>query len=170
MIYEVGKQFPEKHYQQGADIARIRTLEGGTFDFLMYMNKPSIAEIESAKTGSLKYALYIKNYIPFFILNFGKFNLDAPFNILKVQKEHALEWMKTEANAVNLFLIDSADNTIKAMRLIGVDLQVMKNFKVACAKQIENYTSVRDVDFATDAIMERYSTEAMWHDCKIYKV
>ncbi len=70
-------------------------------------------------------------------------------------------WLSEDANAVTLILIDSSDNTVKAIRLIGVEPAAMKELKHACSEQIGWYIGAAHVDRAITEITSKYTTDDM---------
>lgn len=151
-IIEVGKPYPLSCPSPGKDFALIKTLEGGSFELLMYLNKPSFNERLAAKNGEFTYAVFIDKYIPFFCVEFEHFSFDASLNFHKVSVDHMQSWLSEDANAVTLILIDSSDNTVKAIRLIGVEPAAMKELKHACSEQIGWYIGAAHVDRAITEI------------------
>lgn len=168
--FTINTPFPAPNPAPGMDYARMRTMQGGSFDLLMYMAKPSPAEIEAAKTGPVIYGLFTQAFVPFFIVKFETFSFDAPLNILKVDNDEEYTWIKSDANAVNLFLVEATTNIIVSMRCIGIDMELVHNLKSTCAKQLGTYRYPVEVDNAAAALMQRYTTDEMLRETKIYKL
>jgi len=161
MLYKVGELFPDLNHGVGQDYAIIKVIEGGTFDFLMYIRDPTEMEIEASRSGSIRYAIFTEQYIPFFIIDFGEFSMDAPINIHKLQNETVLKWINDQANAVTIVLIDTITNKILGLRVIGINMDAMLHLKRTCLLQFEVYHQALNVDVVTDHLMKKYNTTEM---------
>lgn len=171
MMLAVNQPYPIPNPAPGADYARISVTEGGSFDLLMYMNNPSKNEIEAAKTGKMLYAVFSELAVPFFCIEFtGSFSFDASLNMHKVEQSHHKTWLASEANTVNLILIDSRNNIIKSLRMIGLEPEAMKELKDVCRQQLVLYVNPSQVDKAINSITAQYTTDDMIVHSKIYRL
>ncbi len=171
MMLAVNQPYPTPNPSPGTDYARISVMEGGSFDLLMYMNNPSKKEIEAAKTGKLMYAVFENMAVPFFCIEFrDAFSFDASLNMHKVDKAQQEAWLDAEANAVNLILIDSRNNKIKSLRMIGLEPEAMSELKKSCRQQLSFYANHLEVDRAILKISAQYSTDDMIVHSKVYRL
>ncbi|OIN55733.1 hypothetical protein [Arsenicibacter rosenii] len=159
--YEVGQPFPHPEYRaNGTEGAKIMTTSA-FFDILFYSSQPA-ADRETVTKKPLKYGIYQKDNVPFFLLEFnGEFSVDAPMNINKVDNSAVEEWLNSNGNLVTIYLIDARTNIIHGIRAIGLRHDVAELMRDICEKQDEQYASVGQVDKVIDQISRTMTTEAM---------
>ena len=157
--YEVNKPFPFPHPMPGAEIT-LSDITTGFFDIKCYMSNPAPDEIKDWRKGKIVTAIYEYQHCPFFIADFGSWNLDASINILKIKTEEQREdWLNAEGNLVNLFLIDSSTNILKAMRTIGVNYS--EQLRDILEQQTEDYEDAASVEKRIAEIQHTVTTPEM---------
>jgi hypothetical protein len=158
-VYEVGKRFPHEKYLTGREIT-VALPVGQFFDVLCCIQKPEDKEIAKFKQGRLAVSLFERYDIPFVVFDFGGgFNFDVSLDATKVVKEEP-DWMKEEANVVNVFLVDSRMGILKATRMIGLSEMFCEKIRDIVAKQLAR-KSTTSVDNDIQAIYRVLSTEDM---------
>lgn len=168
-IYSLNTTFPDANPAPGADFAIIRLMEGGTFDLVMYMTNPSEKEIQAVQTGKMQYGVFINKYIPFFLAKFETFTFDASINMMKAGEDSKRDkWINSDANLVSFFLIDSNTNTLKAMRIIGIEPAAMNDIKTMLRQQPIKFMHSGGVENAITEITNRFTTDDMIVKSKMY--
>lgn len=162
--YEVGESFPFKNPHGNNDYV-VAAVVGQSFDIICWADHLSSKEVQAWKRGMLRYGAFIREDIPFFLLYFPeiKWPIDVSINIL-AEKEHGCpfqDYLSGAGNAVNLFLVDAATNTLKAMRMIGLDNTVAADIRLACINQLRLYQSANELNMHLDAIVSTVTTQDM---------
>lgn len=165
LIYEVGEEFPIVHPIGSRSGFMVQTMEGGSFDILAYIDRPTAKEKREFKQGIFRVGCYVDSDIPFIVCQFDTIESDAPFNAHKINSELVGNWLNTEANAVTFYLIDAKTNILQAMRLIGIDF--MNDLKNTLRKQLTTYNSSKAVDYKIDEIYNRVTTIQMLQNSKL---
>jgi hypothetical protein len=168
MVIENEKPFPDLRYRNNIGLTVIPY--GSSFMLLANIDQLIMAEIKALKRGKLKYGVYINNNIPFFLLDLPeiKMTLDSSFNIFKFEQTAVDNWLNNEANAVELITVKAETFIVKAQRLMGIELDCMKQIKEACIEQQKAYTSQKEVDSMIVRICNAVTTDDMIKRSKIY--
>jgi hypothetical protein len=168
--FEVGKEFPLKSYKNFSDFGLIE-VNSSLFDFIIGMVKPTSKEKMTIRREPLRYGCYYENYVPFLIIDFRfqNINFDATINIFKIDQNSVEEWLNTEANSVNLFLIDTATNIIEGIRLIGLDMNFVKELKDNLRKQLL-LSNKEEVEKTIDDVYRKYSTQDLINKIKMINI
>jgi hypothetical protein len=111
--------------------------------------------------GHLKYGLFIKENIPFFLLDFGGgFCFDMSFNILKIKDQEIQKtWLNSEANAIKLVLVEKRTFTVKALRLIGISYHLAGVLKSTLRGQKNFYKNADEVEKKIQHIYDTHTTK-----------
>lgn len=167
--YQVGEVFP--HPLPAGEGLVLQTLPNGTFDAIAKLGKPSSKERTAWKQGMFRYGLFVSEDVPYFVMQFRDSGLElaAPYNFLKVHADQRLGWTEGEANAVTLHLVNES-NILLAMRMIGMEPEMMNLFRQTVQKQLERYETWTDVEHAINSVSARYSTSEMLKSAKLYTV
>ncbi len=162
--YKVGESFPIKN-PHGKNDCVIAAVVGQSFDVYCWANGLNSKEVQAWKRGMLRYGAFIKEAIPFFLLYFPeiKWPVDVSINIL-AEKEHGRpyqDYLGSAANMVNLFLVDASSNTLKGIRMIGLDNSVAGEIRHACISQLDRYQTSDEIKMHLDAILATVTTQEM---------
>ena len=167
--YEVNTLFPFPHPSPGAEIA-ISELNTPFFDVKNYLHNPTTEEIKDWRRGNLKYGFYFENNIAFFLLLLETMSLDVSINILKIKTDEQREvWLNTEGKVINIFLIDTETNILKAMRMFSIPMELAERLKDTLEAQ-QDYEDVKIVDAKIAEISNRLTTEDMITRTKMFKL
>lgn len=162
--YEVNTVFPFPNPMPGAEIT-ISDITTAFFDIKCYISNPSPDEAKDWRKGKITIAIYEYDKCPFCIVKFTDWSLDVSVNVLKIQSEQQREeWLNTEGNIINLFLIDSRTNILKAMRTISVNFS--ESFRDILEQQTEKYDSAGQVERRIAEIQHTVSTDEMFARAK----
>jgi hypothetical protein len=160
----VGVPFPIKNPHGGND-ATVANITGQSFDIICWANNLRSKEVQAWKRGTLRYGVYVRGSIPFFLLYFPdlKWSLDVSINILaeKEKERPYQDYLDGAGNAVHLFLVDAATNNIKAMRMIGIEHDLADNARTACRDQLTVYSSSDMLNQHLGHILDQVSTDRM---------
>ena len=167
---EVGKEFSIKNPAGNGDLV-IAHINGESFDVICWAGGLSKKEVKEWKKGRLHYGVFIKEDIPFFLIDLPvvKWDFDISFNI-HAEKEAGRGWkqfLDGQGNLVNLFLIDAGTNIVKAMRTIGIDHVMAAEIKKTCHKQLAKYKSSVKLNIILNQILSVYSTRLMINSTKM---
>ncbi len=161
---EAGKPFPLRNPLGGSDGA-FASITGQSFDLICWANGLSSLEVKTWRKGKLRYGVFVRDGIPFFILHFPvlDWSLDVSIDILieKEKNRQYLEFMAGEGNAVTLYLVDGKTNILKGMRMIGLQPIVADAIKQACALQLEKYPNSAALNVSLQRLLSTYTTPDM---------
>ncbi len=161
MQFEVTKRFPKPNPYRGLDRPMV-VFNDSFFYLIFYLTHPSSREIRACKDGKLQYGIFERDSIPFLIVYFMDFDWSMvfPINILKFKCYDDLDkWLELEANALNLFLVDTKTNVLEAARFIKISIseeikQILKNQRMA-------YEHSDQVNYRILKISSRYTSREM---------
>jgi hypothetical protein len=161
MIHETGKQFPISN-AKGIEECRASVNEA-FFDVLYYIKDPDPETVIVWRKEPLRYGVYVKSDIPFFIIDFPykNWNFDLSVSIFKVQENEINIWLSQKANAITLYLINADTNVLEAMRLIGIENNIADKLRHTLKDQIKSYKNFQQVDNEIAVISNRLSTTEM---------
>ena len=146
-------------------------ISGESFDVICWANGLTSKERQAWRRGTLRYGVFVQETIPFFLLYFPdiKWSMDVSLNVLADKKRGRpyQQYLSGNGNAVNLYLIDAKTNTIKGMRMIGIEWQAAERIREACEKQLAEYPSAIAVDAALGKILRTKTTEEMMRGCEM---
>jgi hypothetical protein len=160
--YKVGSEFPFPNKSNGQEMALV-SMNEAFFDVLYYINDASESDINTFRRGSMQYACFSESAIPFPIFKFpkSKWSFDVNINIFKVQEDKVEDWLNSESNIINLYLIDAQTNTLLAMRMIGTRTEYAEGIRDILDNQLEKYENKEQVDFMLQSILSAFPTEDM---------
>jgi hypothetical protein len=119
--YEANTLFPHPQYLHRGEIS-VAMLNEGFFDIALCLNNLTTKETETVRQGDMKLYLYETLDVPFIILDFGGgFSIDVSIDITKISGSEAQKWLTSEANTINIFLVEAASGILKGMRMISIN-------------------------------------------------
>jgi hypothetical protein len=141
----VGKEFPLAKVREGG---MIDLKEEGLVCFIGF-NNVSKREIMEFRKGILKINLSYINNIIFFVLEIGNaIFLDIPFHSGLIRPTTSIEEVtkrnKMGIYPLHMYLVDTKDNTLKAMRVIGLSVDFSKEIEETIEKQKEEIFNNND--------------------------
>jgi len=161
---EVGKPFPLQNPSGTRDIM-LAMVVGESFDIGFWAAGLKSDEIKEWRRGRMHYGVFIKDDIPFFLVDFpvARLFFDVTIDVLAI-KEAGKDYetfLNGHGNMVNLFAIDCRTNILKGMRMIGIEHAIAAAIKSACRQQLTRYPSSSALKARMDEIMNQYQTEDM---------
>jgi hypothetical protein len=133
--YAVNERFPHEQYLEHGEITApiIRTT---FFDVFVSFNDITEMERKVFRNGPLQVSLYVNSTVPFVVFDFGNnFSFDISINMQL--SSDPVEWIESEGNALNMFLVDAKTGILKAMRALGIDMNLVNYLKQTCREQLE---------------------------------
>lgn len=154
--YKVEERFPHDKYLNRGEIT-VTMLNESFFDILLCLNGTTTREVEAITKGDMKIYLFEAfPDIPFIILDFGNgFNLDVSLDVTKITGEQAQKWLTSEANVINIFLVEAQTGVLKGMRMISINFA--DEIRAILKRQIGHI----DVQSYIDAATSKYTTKDM---------
>lgn len=156
--YEVGKQFPHAKYLGKGEIT-VAMLNTAFFDVVCALGNISQSEKKDWKNGKLTVFLYENEDIPFIVFAFDNWNFDVNININKVKADEMDCWLNSEANIINLFLVEATTGNLEAMRMISIPANMAERIRDICERQ--SGSNDRDVNNKMNSILELVTTQTM---------
>lgn len=157
--YEVGTRFPHEKYLGHGEIT-VAILNEQLFDVLVCLYNVSGEEIKAFRKGKLEVSLYENSHIPFVIFDLGNgFSFDVSIDVTKITEDQQDAWLNSQANTVNLYLVDAGTGNLLAMRLIGIDPRIIYKILDICEEQTEMEPA--QVEAKISSILSVISTKDM---------
>lgn len=156
LVYEVGKQFPQPRANQEGPVINGNN---GFVDLILYLDNPNSKEVRDCKSGMLTIGVYTKDTIPFLLIKLFDTNMsfDAPYNASIMLET---EWLHTDNNILNFFLVDRQTNILKSMRMLGLNDELVSMFKSAAGSQ--TFQSKEEYMRAVNKIYAEFDFESMY--------
>ncbi len=118
-LYEVGKLYVEgiQHWQEGVEY----NYRNGSHELRMFVNKPSVADIQIVREGGLKFYLYKRDSVIFFVYDFtAGFVGGCAYSYHLVPKDEQIlppePASENECDLLTIFLVDARTGILRAMR------------------------------------------------------
>ncbi len=162
--YEVGKPFPHKNYLGKGEVT-IAILNTAFFDVVCVLSGISPNERKDWRKGKLTVCLYEQASIPFICFVFENWNFDVNINIGKVQPDKIDEWLNSEGNIINLFLVDAITGKLEAMRMISIPQSMAERIRDICEQQSD--CDLSEIDKTIQATLSGISTQFMIQHAEI---
>lgn len=155
-VYEVGKQFPQPKSSQEGPIVNGNS---GFVDLILYLDNPTSKEVRDCKSGMLTIGVYAKDTIPFLLIKIYDTDLsfDAPYNASVMLDT---EWLRTDNNILNFFLVERQTNVLKAMRMLGLNDNLVSLFKSTAGSQ--TFQTKEEYMKAVNKIYSEFDFDAMY--------
>ncbi|WP_270087232.1 hypothetical protein [Sphingobacterium sp. SYP-B4668] len=121
--------------------------------------------------GALRYGLFEKHAVPFFIIDLPTWNFDVHINIFKVSDREARDsWLNAEGNIINLYLVDATTNILHGMRNISVSKPVSEEIRDILEAQLSTNEKDTEVEQKIGQVQSSLSTDAMINSGKMFQV
>ncbi|MFX1705086.1 hypothetical protein PV783_14080 [Chitinophaga sp. CC14] len=134
------------------------------YGFEIIVILPDISEKEALKwkTSTIKYGLFTKDEIPFFVGFFGgTIWIDSSFNIKSFPKEERTRWMQLPSMKCLVLLVDSQTSLLKTVREFEVTEEFTNSLKRVMSEQEENYETFKEVEGKISQIQHLYCTSEL---------
>jgi hypothetical protein len=134
--YETNTRFPHEKYLNLGEIT-VAMLHEQFFDVICVMANITPNERKDWRKGNLSVYLYEQSNIPFVAFAFDTWNFDVNINIGKINGHNIDTWLNSEANTINLFLVEATTGNLEAMRLISIPANMAERIRDICERQTE---------------------------------
>ena len=156
--FEVGKTFPLPPAGEGVTFS----VEPYTMLLIYRFNRPSQEEIKEFCEGSVELAMTRLRSVMFVLSRFGRLNwADAPYSTHLTEREKSLPEL-AEGNrgyALDCFMVDSADNTLKAHRLVRMTPEFSEKFRLALEHDAADSMDLASFNKAVGDVYANYSVK-----------
>ncbi len=135
-------------------------INGSIFDIMAFFSDLTDKEQQDWLQSKADYDVYIKNNIPFFLLDLGSsWSLDVYLNILQENEDVQESFLGSDQYhpKINLILISYPDGVVQGVRSVDIDLDTMLRIKEACLDQLVQYTSKEACRKEALKILARYN-------------
>ncbi|WP_346319437.1 hypothetical protein [Chitinophaga sp. YIM B06452] len=156
LFYLVGQPFPDERYIN-VEFGAVIDFKDTTFDLNIFIDGPSSAEIAAIQSGAFTYGLFDKDNIPILTLEFNGLLFDCSFNILKLNEADCEKWLASRDNAMNIFVVDSYNYQLMAIRSVGLHLTFIDELKKTLAAQKSHFQHMHAVDHHIRRITQQHS-------------
>ncbi len=135
-------------------------INGSIFDIMAFFSDLTDKEQQDWLQSKADYDVYIKNNIPFFLLDLGSsWSLDVYLNILQENEDVQKSFLGSDQYhpKISLILISYPDGVVQGVRSVDIDLDTMLRIKEACLDQLVQYTSKEACRKEALKILARYN-------------
>jgi hypothetical protein len=165
MLIQVGEEYPAIMPVLHEPSAVI-VMEEDLFGLVFYTPAPAELVRSEWRNGTYKYAIFIEDNIPFFILFYEKAALltEASIDFL-VGTEHGhqtCDFLLGKSERFTMTLVDANNNIVKAIRQFDFGPTSAKMLRDACINQTAGYKTSAEVCQKIYSIFGQYSTEDMF--------
>jgi hypothetical protein len=142
-------------------------MEGDMFALVHWTPTPSKKDCTAWRSGAYKYAIFVKESIPF-IVPFFEDNgliLDASINVFtEIELGKPLcDFLNGHSNILTMLLIDALSNNICAIRPLDMgNTRPSKLLRDTCIEQRKKYKSSVDVAKKIHSLMNDFTTDKMF--------
>ena len=131
--YSVGKRFPLEQYLTGKEM-NLSMITSNFFNVFISLKNITQRELFAFRESSLTVSLFEMESIPYIIFDFGGWRFDVSIDSHRIS--NLTKWLTKKSNLVNMFLVDADSGILKAMRQIGLAIEMTENIRDICEKQI----------------------------------
>ncbi|MCI8633607.1 MAG: hypothetical protein HFE64_09050 [Lachnospiraceae bacterium] len=157
--FKVGEAFPLPPVsQEGA----VFSVEPYSMMLIYRYDRPSEAEIQEFKTGEYQLAVTELRKVMFILSKFGRLNWsdcayssqlsDSPKELPELKEGH-------RGYAIDAFLVDCHDNTLKAHRLIRMNPEFSRKFRLLLLDDGQKSFQQEEYEQAVSNVYRMYSTK-----------
>lgn len=166
--YKINEKFPFSNPVPYVENTRSE-LNSEFIDIIYNIQNSTPKDVKVWSRSNFRYGLFVESDIPFFIIDFGGWNLEVSVNLLKLTDKNQRDlWLKKRRGCLQMFLIDADTNVLKSLRIISFSSTV--NFKQILEKQEQRYQNYSDVDLEIKRIYSKYSLRDMINRTKMIKL
>lgn len=155
---EVGKPFPSRHIRDGIFF----DFKEEGFHLPIGLRNIRDDEIYAFRKGKIDIDIAFIDDIIFIIFEIDKVVMlsDVPFHIaLSTTPLEALELKDGESYLLHMFLIDTSNNELKAMRLVGLSEKFSHVLKALIDKQLEGFFNMEDYERKLNNILNNMTQQ-----------
>lgn len=167
-----GQVCPILNPNQGQD-GNVFIMDGPGFSILTWLSNPTVTEIAAWNSGGYVYGAFVEDSVPFFLASFEDSGViaEASINVLaEMEKgEFHCDFLAGESSFMNLFLVDAHTNIVHGIRVLGMGSTTANALRTACAEQVEQYESGKDVATKIMALMQKYSPTEMLQKTQMFR-
>lgn len=157
--FKVGEQFPLPAVkEEGA----VFSVEPYSMMLIYRYNRPSEEEIKEFKEGEYQLAVTELRKVLFVLSKFGRLGWSdcAYSSQLSDSKKQLPELQEGQKGyAIDAFLVDCSDNTLKAHRLIRMNPQFSRKFRTLLLDDQQKAFNREEYDQAVSGVYRMYSTK-----------
>lgn len=119
--YKVGERFPHSQYLNYGEIT-VSVFNDTFFDILSCLYDLSGKEIKIFQNGDFQFSLFTFEGVPFICINFigADLSFDLSLDITKLSAVQQENWLNSDSNVINMFLVDAESGILKAMRTFTI--------------------------------------------------
>ena len=165
MVFEVNKKFPLTQYESAQE--GCYSMVGNFLDFVFLLEGISKQEVLKFKKETMRYGVFDKDSIPFVLFDFNVMNFDSSINFKKSNNTQL--FIDSDANLMNLYLVEKRSFILKGMRSIGVKEDVAESLRQTASSQMATYDSILSVDSAINKSLLLNTTDRMISSSEMIK-
>jgi hypothetical protein len=168
--YVIGKPLPARlNLKAPGKTAAAIHLDRDFFELVTWIPSTGGGEIiKQFKEEEVKYGVYVKYELAFFIVQYPFVNVDVLINIKTIQGG-VKDWLHSDVNSVTLLLADKDSNELFSYRTIRVNREVAEKIRDILKMQDQKYKTVQAVNKAAVKVYEQHpDNSTMISETKMY--
>lgn len=157
--FKIGEKFP---VPVGTEEGALFSVEPYSMMLIYRFNRPSEEEINEFKTGDYQLAVTELRKVLFVLSKFGRLSwADCAYSSQLSEKTKTLPELQEgqKGYAIDAFLVDCADGTLKAHRLIRMNPDFSRKFRTLLSDDGQKSFSRAEYEQAVTNVYRMYSTK-----------
>ncbi|OQP64766.1 hypothetical protein A3860_18585 [Niastella vici] len=142
--------------------------EDSSYEFILVESALSNKEISNIKTGSFKYYIFVKDFIPFLFFQFGNLKFEFTVNAYELHFEQSGLWLDPSRNKATFFILKPEILSIVAEREISFDRDFMIRLVRCMDNQLKQYNSEQKLNRRMNKIIDNIGPKKMVKESKKY--
>lgn len=165
-IFAVGEQFPVEHGELNKQVG------GNILEFLdtspyqiSYCPRPTQEEIRNITIGNIEFRYYCNSERGYYILlvKTGTWINEFLFNPNLYADNRVQKYINNKGNVYQIFLVDSLNNIIAGMRMIGLTEGIRDKLYKIWSDMIDKKVDQYKYTEWTQSIYRNYTTNELWN-------
>ena len=176
--YALGAPFPEELPSGGQEGTCVKLLEGGGMWVLYVLDTPTNMEVNAFRMGKIEWGLLASHIFPWglMLVRWRKSNgtwmtQELPLSV-ELEKEARPEavdtWIKQEANAAHLVMVDKHSKTVVGLRAVGLPALLCQRLAAVWKKQMDEGCDGNTYYRAYNGLCTNYTTDQLWNRAEAY--
>lgn len=166
--YKVGEKFPYSQYLEYGEIT-VSVFNDRFFDILSCLYDLSGKEIKIFQNGDFQFSLFTFEGVPFICINFigTTLSFDLSLDITKFSEAQQEDWLNSNNNVINLFLVDVESGILKAIRTITVKFSedirdILEEQSALASGKVRDIIKKANSQFTTEYMIRNANQKAIY--------
>lgn len=160
ITYSLNKAFPDERYISSVDMVTAR-LTPNSFEVIITLSDSTSKERKAIACGEISVSLFVHKQIPHIILNYGVYACDFTINIQKLRQASIDQWILSEEETIQIFLLEENTGNILNMRFakfpLMTELKYLTRLQMSLSKEEIDHRIAEATNLYTTKEMAEYA-------------